>query len=52
MTEADVRRKPGNGMFLEILHDYPDIRPECCVMIGDNDSDMEFAEIVELKVLR
>ena len=44
LTEADVRRKPGNGMFLEILHDYPDIRPECCVIIGDNVSDMEFAE--------
>lgn len=44
LTEADVRRKPGNGMFLEILHDYPDIRPEHCVMIGDSDSDMLFAE--------
>ena len=52
LTEADVRRKPGNGMFLEILHDYPDIRPECCVMIGDNDSDMEFAENCGIKGIK
>ena len=52
LTEADVRRKPGNGMFLEILHDYPDVRPECCVMIGDSDSDMAFAENCGIKGIK
>ena len=31
-------------MFEEILHDYPDVKPEKCVMVGDSDSDMKFAE--------
>ena len=44
LTEEDKRRKPGNGMFLEILHDYPDIDPKSCVMVGDSDSDMRFAD--------
>lgn len=43
LTESDNRRKPGTGMFKEILHDYPDVRLEHCLMIGDSDSDMEFA---------
>lgn len=37
------RRKPQRGMFDEILADYPDIDPKKCLMIGDSDSDMEFA---------
>ena len=44
LTEDDNRRKPNNGMFEEILHDYPDVKPEKCVMVGDSDSDMKFAE--------
>lgn len=44
LTEEDNRRKPGNGMFLDILSDYPDVNPAKCLMIGDSDSDMKFAE--------
>lgn len=44
LTEADNRRKPGNGMFMDILNDYPDVKPSTCLMIGDSDSDMKFAE--------
>ena len=44
LTEEDSRRKPGTGMFKEILYEYPDIRPSDCLMIGDSDSDMKFAD--------
>lgn len=44
LTEADNRRKPGNGMLIDILNDYPDVKTDKCVMIGDSDSDMLFAQ--------
>lgn len=44
LTETDSNRKPGNGMFLQILHDYPYILRENCLMVGDSDSDMLFAK--------
>lgn len=44
LTEEDPRRKPGIGMFLDILRDYPDINPITTLMIGDSDSDMQFAQ--------
>lgn len=43
LTEADLRRKPGIGMFLDILNDFSDVDPITCLMIGDSDSDMKFA---------
>lgn len=49
LTEEDNRRKPGNGMFLDILSDYPDIIPTTCLMIGDSDSDMLFASNCGIK---
>lgn len=52
LTEADGRRKPGNGMFLEILEDYPDVDKERCLMIGDSESDMKFAENCGIKGIR
>ena len=30
-------------MFLDILHDFPDIERERCLMIGDSESDVMFA---------
>ena len=30
-------------MFLQILKDYPNIKKENCLMIGDSDTDMMFA---------
>lgn len=41
--EGDPRRKPQTGMWQEILRDHPDVRPETAVMVGDSDSDMQFA---------
>jgi len=44
LTEEDIRRKPGRGMFDDIRHDYPDIKPQSTLMVGDSDVDMEFAQ--------
>lgn len=52
LTEEDNRRKPGNGMFLDILNDYPDVARERCLMIGDSDSDMEFAKNCGIKGIK
>lgn len=49
LTEADNRRKPGNGMFMDILRDFPDVQPNSCLMVGDSDSDMKFAENCGIK---
>ncbi len=53
VTEADIRRKPGRGMFDDILRDYPDVKPATTLMVGDGDVDMDFAKncgIVGVKV--
>lgn len=34
-------RKPNSGMFLQAQAEFPDIRFEECVVIGDAESDME-----------
>lgn len=52
LTEADKRRKPGRGMFDEILRDYPDVNPSGCLMIGDSESDMKFAENCGIKGIK
>ena len=36
-------RKPQPGMFLAACRDFPDIAPERSLMLGDSDSDREFA---------
>ena len=43
LTDLDTRRKPGRGMFDEIVQDYPDIVAERTLMVGDGDVDEEFA---------
>jgi D-glycero-alpha-D-manno-heptose 1-phosphate guanylyltransferase len=43
VSEEDPMRKPNPGMFHKIIEDCPDVRPESTVMIGDSDSDMQFA---------
>lgn len=43
LSEIDPRRKPGTGMFTDILRDYPDVHPDSCLMLGDSESDMRFA---------
>ena len=45
-TELDKdhpMRKPQPGMFLAACRDFPDIAPERSLMLGDSDSDREFA---------
>jgi D-glycero-D-manno-heptose 1,7-bisphosphate phosphatase len=39
---AHPSRKPNPGMFREAQLDFPDIRPETSIMVGNNLSDMEF----------
>lgn len=43
VSESDRNRKPGTGMFEQALKDYPSMRKERTVMIGDSASDMAFA---------
>lgn len=44
LTEDDIRRKPGRGMWDDVQQDYPDVRPQSTLMVGDSDVDMEFAQ--------
>ena len=43
LTEEDIRRKPGRGMYDDILRDHPEIDPARTIMIGDSDVDYNFA---------
>lgn len=52
VDENSPRRKPQTGLFLELLKDHPDIRPEDCLMIGDSASDMEFARNCGIRGIR
>ena len=44
LTEDDIRRKPGRGMYDDILRDFPDVEPAKTLMIGDGDVDYFFAQ--------
>lgn len=52
LTCDDRRRKPGRGMFDDILRDYPDVKPSRCLMVGDSESDMEFARNCGIRSIR
>ena len=52
LTEKDIRRKPGKGMFDDILRDYPDVNPATTMMLGDGDVDMEFAKNCGIKGIK
>lgn len=43
LTEEDIRRKPGRGMFDDILREHPDVVQGKTLMIGDGDVDKAFA---------
>lgn len=43
LDDKNPNRKPQPGMFHQILKDYPDINPNHCIMVGDQLSDMQFA---------
>ena len=44
LTEEDIRRKPGRGMFDDIIFDHPDVDSAKTIMIGDGDVDRDFAK--------
>lgn len=44
LSEDDIRRKPGRGMFDDILRDHPEVSPSRTLMIGDGDVDRNFAK--------
>lgn len=44
VDDSDPDRKPNIGMLKRALRDFPDINLKRSIMIGDSDSDMEFAE--------
>jgi len=43
LTDEDLRRKPGRGIWDDIQRDYPDVKAERTLMVGDGDVDKEFA---------
>ena len=43
IPDDDPSRKPQTGMFEAACRDFPGIRPECSLMVGDADSDEAFA---------
>lgn len=43
VEEDNPRRKPNPGLYLEACRDYPDITAERSLMLGDSDSDRDFA---------
>ena len=43
LAEDDPFRKPQTGMFEAACRDFPDIRADRSVMLGDSESDMRFA---------
>ena len=44
LTEEDIRRKPGRGLFDDILLDCSNVDPSKILMVGDGDVDEEFAK--------
>ncbi|MBR6124496.1 HAD family hydrolase [Candidatus Saccharibacteria bacterium] len=52
LTEEDIHRKPGRGMFDDIIRDFPDVNPSKCLMVGDGDVDMEFATNCGIKGIK
>lgn len=44
LSEDDPFRKPRTGMYEELRREFPDIVPERTVMVGDADSDRQFAQ--------
>jgi histidinol-phosphate phosphatase family protein len=49
LDDTNPNRKPNIGMALQAKQDFPDIDFSRSVMIGDSDSDMEFAKKCKMK---
>ena len=52
IAEDDPSRKPQTGMFLSACRDFPEIRAERSVMVGDSDSDEAFARNCGMQFVR
>jgi histidinol-phosphate phosphatase family domain/HAD-superfamily hydrolase, subfamily IIIA len=52
LSNADPNRKPGIGLFLQALRDFPEINRSTCIMVGDSESDMLFAQNAGIKGIR
>lgn len=52
IDENDQLRKPNIGMWEKMLHDYPDIRKDSTLMIGDGDCDEQFARNCGIAFMR
>jgi histidinol-phosphate phosphatase family protein len=52
LDDADTNRKPNIGMALQAKRDFPDIDFGKSVMIGDSESDMQFAENAGMKGIK
>ena len=52
LDEDDPRRKPNPGLFEEACRDFPDIRPENSLMVGDAESDEVFARRCGMSFVR
>ena len=51
VDDSDPMRKPNPGMALQAMKDYPDVRMERSVMIGDQPSDRGFADNCGMRFL-
>jgi histidinol-phosphate phosphatase family protein len=49
LADADPNRKPNIGMALQAKQDFPDIDFSKSIMIGDKESDMQFAANTGMK---
>lgn len=49
--ENSPMRKPGTGMALQAKQDFPEIDFSKSIMVGDSESDMEFAHGVGMKAV-
>ena len=52
IDEKDRSRKPNIGMWEKMLHDYPDIRKDATLMIGDGVCDEQFARNCGIAFMR
>lgn len=52
VDNSDPDRKPATGMFMRAQTDFPSISADASLMIGDSDSDMQFAENCKMKGIR
>jgi D-glycero-alpha-D-manno-heptose 1-phosphate guanylyltransferase len=51
ISEDDINRKPNTGMAWQAKRDFPDIDFSKSLMIGDSESDRQFAEKMGIKII-